>query len=369
MTQVPTVTIDKLEARIRFHREINTPLYIWGLPGTGKSQVIEQVGRKLAAEGGHDFNLVSAKEVPADPDNTFAVLDLRMSGVDAFDLKGAMVPDLENRILTFLKLGLLPDEKRHGKYGILLLDEYAEAELSTIKGSSSLILDRKVSDNYFLPDGWLIVAASNEPGVGGASARKLPAHICNRFGHIRVEPSAKIWAEWLRSIGGSPILAAFINGRPELINSWVKDAVAFSTPRSLANVNKVLQNVTEDRDLRESLVAGFIGTGPANELEGFITLFNSGQIPTWSSIRDNPTEAIVPHPGEKHATSILFMAVSLISKNVTSVDEIPNVIAYLERLPSELQDTALLDIKTQQPDLLECRAVTAWRSRNPHAVI
>ena len=180
MTQVPTVTIDKLEARIRFHREINTPLYIWGLPGTGKSQVIEQVGRKLAAEGGHDFNLVSAGHVPANPENTFAVLDLRMSGIDAFDLKGAMVPDLENRILTFLKLGLLPDEKRHGKYGILLLDEYAEAELSTIKGSSSLILDRKVSDNYFLPDGWLIVAASNEPGVGGASARKLPAHICNR---------------------------------------------------------------------------------------------------------------------------------------------------------------------------------------------
>ena len=370
MTQVPTITIDALPRRIKFH--FNNPkkpaLMIWSAPGTGKSDVSEQTGKELADDLSLHFNFVSPRSVVTDWEKTFGYIDLRLSSCDPLDLKGGIYLDTDDMITRFLRASMLPDAKRHGKCGILILDELPEASPSTLVSASPLILNRRLGDNYHLPEDWLIIAAGNEQGQG-ASAKRLPSQINNRMGHCRIEPCEKVWADHLRSIDGDPRLAAWIQGNPEMINTWLnKDSIAFATPRSLVNASDVLELVTDDREFRESLVAGFIGTGPANELEGFLTLLAAGQMPTWDAIRNDPENAPFPVHGAQHAVSIMYAAMGLITRNVKTVGDMPSVMKYISRLPDEMQTTVMLDIKAHDEGLFDCRAVTEWRASHPTAI-
>lgn len=371
MTDVPTIRINELSRRIKYHyhNPKKPALMIWSCPGTGKSDVSEQTAAELADDLGLHFNFVSPRSVVEDWEKTFGYIDLRLSSCDPLDLKGGIYLDTDDMITRFLRASMLPDAKRHGKYGILILDELPEASPSTVVSASPVILNRRLGDNYHLPDDWLIIAAGNEQGQG-ASAKRLPSQINNRMGHCRIEPCEKVWADHLRSIDGDPRLAAWVQGNPEMINTWLnKDSIAFATPRSLVSASDVLKNVTGDNAFRESLIAGFIGNAAANELEGFLTLLAAGQMPTWDAIRNDPEHAPFPVQGAQHATSIMYAAMGLITRNVKSVTDMPNVIRYVERLPEEMQSTVMLDIKAHDPELMECRAVTEWRSRHPLAAV
>ena len=373
MTNVPAIHIEDIAKQLDYSLKVRDdrgrfrPVMFWSAPGVGKSSAILADAKRQAQSRDMDFNEVQPGVTPKNPENTFAFIDLRLSSLDMLDLKGALFVNEKDRLTEYLKSGMLPDARRNGRNGYLFLDEIPEAAPSTLVSASSLIWDGKIADNYRLPEGWLIIGAGNTQGVG-ASAKRLPSQINNRFRHLEVLACAKRWADYIRAKNGSTVLAAFIQGRPELLSTWQdKNSIAFATGRSLEGASEAFLNITDDDVFREQVVASYIGTGPAVELEGFAKLFASGQIPVWSQIRDNPNEALVPTAGS-HAASIMYMAISLISKNVTTVAEMPNIVAYLERLPGDLANVAMLDIRAKDESLLACKAVTEWRAKNPTAI-
>ncbi|MDH5219364.1 MAG: AAA family ATPase, partial [Gammaproteobacteria bacterium] len=82
---------------------VHTPVMLWGAPGVGKSQMVAQVAER------HD--------VP--------VIDIRLSQMEPSDLRG--IPFRVDNIVEWAVPANLPDEKRHGRKGILFLDEINSA--------------------------------------------------------------------------------------------------------------------------------------------------------------------------------------------------------------------------------------------------
>jgi MoxR-like ATPase len=74
------------------------------------------------------------------------------------DLRG--IPFKNGEQVDWAIPSLLPDEKRHGKQGILFLDEITSAPPTVSAAAYQLILDRRLGD-YVVPEGWVIFAAGN----------------------------------------------------------------------------------------------------------------------------------------------------------------------------------------------------------------
>src|SRR5262245_54184036 len=89
------------------------PFFLWGPPGVGKSQVLQQVAAKTKRQ----------------------FLDLRLPLLDAVDLRG--IPYKEGNVTRWLPPSFLPREGR----GLLCLEEFASAFPVVQAAASSLILD------------------------------------------------------------------------------------------------------------------------------------------------------------------------------------------------------------------------------------
>ena len=158
------------------------PLMIWGPPGIGKSQAIEQVVNEKKEELGAD---------------NFRFEDLRLSQLESVDLRG--IPDVTGNVTQWKKPSFLPTS---GK-GILFLDEFNQATPEVQNAAFQLILDRKIGD-YKVPDGWAIVAAGNRPQDLGFPENETPQGtvpmspaLANRFRHVVLKvPTTDGWLSW-----------------------------------------------------------------------------------------------------------------------------------------------------------------------------
>ena len=81
----------------------HTPVMLWGPPGVGKSQIIAQIAEKHGV----------------------SVIDIRLSQMEPSDLRG--IPFRSGELVEWAAPSILPDEQRHGKKGILFLDEITSA--------------------------------------------------------------------------------------------------------------------------------------------------------------------------------------------------------------------------------------------------
>src|SRR2546429_1657446 len=238
------------------------PVFVWGPPGVGKSDVIRQVAK--------------SKNV--------ALRDVRALLLDPVDLRGLpfLSPDKQAKWAT-------PDFLPRDGEGILFLDELNSATAMVQASCYQLVLDRKLGE-YTLPDGWAIVAAGNRESDRGVTTR-MPTPLRNRFTHLQFEVDVQEWCEW--AIRGSirPEIIAFIRFRPELLSAFDRDANAFPSPRSWAFVSKILDS-SPSASVEHELIAGTIGEGAATEFSAFLATFRN--LPNIDAILMNPHGAQVP---------------------------------------------------------------------------
>src|SRR5271168_2540826 len=88
------------------------PVILWGSPGIGKSTIVNQIGKELG----------------------FKVIDLRLSQIDATDLKGIPMPNRETGRSEWLSPSFWPERNKDGLGvggpGIIFLDEIEKAPVS-----------------------------------------------------------------------------------------------------------------------------------------------------------------------------------------------------------------------------------------------
>lgn len=173
--------------------------------------------------------------------------ELRLVTMTETDLLGIPTINEHNRT-DWASNNLLPDAKRDGERGILVLDEITSAT-STIRAAAYQLLDSKRAlGNYKLPDGWLVVALGNGIDDGG-SYQGMEAAFLNRCRCLRVEPDLKAWKKWAVNGGVNPSVIAFLTFMPDYLHKFNPEEMVgvFPSPRSWSGLSRKL-NDRENRN-------------------------------------------------------------------------------------------------------------------------
>jgi len=223
---------------MRKHR----PIFIWGPPGIGKSDIVHQIGEQMNAH----------------------VIDIRLSLWEPTDIKGIPYFDSNANKMVWAPPIELPDAEMASQHEsiILFLDEMNSAAPSVQAAAYQLILNRRVG-TYQLPENTYIVAAGNREVDKGVTYR-MPAPLANRFIHLEMRVDSDDWFEWaIKNKIHKDVVGYLQFSKKDLYDFDPKSSSrSFATPRSWTFVSELL-----DDDLDEStttnLISGAVGEGLA----------------------------------------------------------------------------------------------------------
>ena len=262
LTDENPVKINELKEAVRMSIIIKRALMVWGPPGIGKSEAIEQIALE----------------------QNRPLIDLRLLLMEPTDLRGMpykteyiVFDDEGNEVRKEETVRWAPPEELP-KIGfkdnaILFLDEISAAAPTVQAAAYQLVLNRRIGP-YELPPGVDIIAAGNRMS-DKAVAFRMPSALANRFVHCTLTPNFSDWKDWAISSGkvDASVIAYHIEtGGSKLFTFDPKNhETAFATPRSWVFASDMVtaskQSNVSEKMLR-ILVSGCIGEGIANE---FIT--------------------------------------------------------------------------------------------------
>lgn len=251
-------------------------LMLWGLTGTGKSQIQRQILKGLA--NGKTWTPAPgiAPSGALEVIGEWGLVDLRTSLLEPTDLRG--LPDLKGKTVRWLapeELPLIGQEDRFPAKGVLLLDEITHAQPAMQSACFSLVLDRRCGPHQLMP-GWKIVAASNFSSEN-SHTHMMSDPLRNRFEHYHLRCSLDAFKQWALATGINPKVVAFLNWNPDFLHKPTEvQEESFPTPRTWADASQAMEIFTNG-DLPHVLVA-HLGSGSAEIFNGFLRIFGDADL-------------------------------------------------------------------------------------------
>jgi hypothetical protein len=243
MTDARTVNTTQARKSILKAFKVKRPLFLWGPPGIGKSELVEGITTEL---GG-------------------LMYDLRLGQMEPTDIRGIPFYNKELGKMDWAPPVDLPDAETASQYPIvvLFLDELNAAPASVQAAAYQLILNRRVG-KYHLPDNVVMVAAGNRESDKGVTYR-MPTPLANRFIHQELRVDFASWQEWAVLNNEHKDVVGYLSfAKQDLHDFDAKSASrAFATPRSWHFVSELLNDETTDDDTLTNLIAGTVGEGLA----------------------------------------------------------------------------------------------------------
>ena len=215
------------------------PVFLWGPPGIGKSELVSAIGAEAERE----------------------VIDVRLALWEPTDIKGIPYYNADQGKMVWAPPSELPTDPE--STAIIFLDELNSAPPAVQAAAYQLILNRKVG-TYKLPAGVDIVAAGNREGDRGVTYR-MPAPLANRFVHLEMKVDFDDYQEWATANGIHPEVVGYVSfAKQDLYDFDPKSpSKAFATPRSWTFVSELLDDDDTDVETLHNLIAGAIGDGLA----------------------------------------------------------------------------------------------------------
>lgn len=242
-----TRTITSVQARKSLLKAFKKqrPIFLWGPPGIGKSDLVAEVTREL---NGH-------------------MIDLRLGQMEPTDIRGIPYYNKETGRMDWAEPVDLPSEELASQFPIvvLFLDEMNSAAPSVQSAAYQLILNRRCG-KYVLPKNVVMVAAGNRESDRGVTYR-MPTPLANRFVHQEMRCDFKSWQQWAVNNNEHKDVVGYLTfAKQDLYDFDAKSASrAFATPRSWHFVSELLEDEDHDEDTIMNLVAGTIGEGLAHK--------------------------------------------------------------------------------------------------------
>jgi hypothetical protein len=264
MSEISTRTVGPKAAKRAVQKAFkhNRPLFLWGPPGIGKSEIVHQIGKTIDAH----------------------VIDIRLSLWDPTDIKGIPYFDSTINKMVWAPPSELPDEQMASQYKnvILFMDEMNSAAPAVQAAAYQLVLNRRVG-TYKLPDNVLIVAAGNREADKGVTYR-MPAPLANRFIHLEMKVDFDDWFEWATANRIHKDVAGFLQfSKKDLYDFDPKsNSRSFATPRSWTFVSDLLADDDGDENTLADLISGGVGEGLAIKFMAHRKV--SGKLPNPSDI-------------------------------------------------------------------------------------
>jgi len=239
---IRTLSPNKAKNSIKHAIKKQRPIFIWGPPGIGKSDIVHQIGEYMDAH----------------------VIDVRLSLWEPTDIKGIPYYAANDNTMKWAPPVELPDEKFAKKHKaiILFLDEMNSAAPAVQAAAYQLILNRKVG-TYALPDNVYIVAAGNREADKGVTYR-MPAPLANRFVHLELAVDFDDWFQWAVDHNIHKDVVGYLTfSKKDLYDFDPKSpSRSFATPRSWSFVSELLEDEL-DEETTTDLVSGAVGEGLA----------------------------------------------------------------------------------------------------------
>jgi len=219
------------------------PMFLWGPPGIGKSEVVADITREL---GGF-------------------MIDLRLGQMDPTDIRGIPFFNREAGKMDWAPPIDLPDEELASQYPLIVLfmDEMNSAAPAVQAAAYQLVLNRRIG-KYRLPDNVVMVAAGNRESDKGVTYR-MPTPLANRFVHVEMRADFAAWQEWaVQNQIHKDVVGYVTFAKQDLYDFDAKSSSrAFATPRSWTFVSELLADEDLDETTATDLIAGTIGEGLA----------------------------------------------------------------------------------------------------------
>ena len=243
MSDSRTVTSTQARKSILTAFKVKRPLFLWGPPGIGKSELVEGITREL---GGY-------------------MIDLRLGQMEPTDIRGIPFYNKEVGKMDWAEPIDLPSEELASQYPIVVLfmDELNAAPASVQAAAYQLILNRRVG-KYRLPDNVVMVAAGNRESDKGVTYR-MPTPLSNRFIHQEMKVDFASYQEWaVQNRIHKDVVGYLSFAKQDLYDFDAKSSSrAFATPRSWTFVSQLLNDESVDDDTLTNLIAGTVGEGLA----------------------------------------------------------------------------------------------------------
>jgi hypothetical protein len=255
---------DRVRAALKHCFASKRPVFLWGPPGVGKSDIVAEVTKELALRD-KDGNIVKDS----------ALVDIRLNLLEPTDLRGIPYYNRDANggagNMSWAAPVDLPTQEFCDQHSVvvLFLDEMNSAPGSVQAAAYQLTLNRKIGQ-YKLPDNVVIVAAGNRENDKGVTYT-MPSPLSNRFIHLEMGVDPEVWINWAVKNKIHQDIIGYISFAKQHLFTFdprMKQR-SFATPRTWAFVDGILQtqeNVShmDERELID-LIGGCIGPGTAVE--------------------------------------------------------------------------------------------------------
>jgi hypothetical protein len=284
-----TVTAAAARSRILKCFKIKRPLFLWGPPGIGKSEVVAGICDDLGGK----------------------LYDLRMPLLEPTDLRGIPFYNKESSTMDWAPPIDLPNAADAAKYPIvvLFLDEMNAAAPAVQAAAYQLILNRRVG-TYKLPDNVVIIAAGNRESDKGVTYR-MPAPLSNRFLHLEMRVDHESWEDWAVQNNIHRDVLGYVGfAKNDLFNFEPKSGSrSFATPRSWKFVSDLLADDDCTNAELMDLIAGAIGEGTAYKFMAHRKI--SGGLPNPSDILNGKVTALTTKEISAHYSLVISLCYEL----------------------------------------------------------
>tara|TARA_R110000851_G_scaffold12905_3_gene44439 strand:+ start:196 stop:1446 length:1251 start_codon:yes stop_codon:yes gene_type:complete len=271
----------------------NRPVFLWGAPGVGKSDVVESIVSDALAAG-KDAKLYDMRLSMCEPTDIMGIpyfdsganidagiiskmFQQQMKNLDRNDVNAIATAQAEfaakvesafgqaGGTMKWAPPSLLPKlEDADRDLVVLFLDEMNGAAPAVQAAAYQLVLNRRVGE-YVLPDNVAVVAAGNRDTDKGVTYR-MPKPLSNRFVHFEVRVDFNDWAAWAVDNDVSADVIGYLTAKKDDLNKFNPKSPehAFPTPRSWVFVSDILQDSSEFTPSEiTDMVIGTIGQGTA----------------------------------------------------------------------------------------------------------
>jgi hypothetical protein len=243
VTENRSVTVEEARSRILRCFKRQRPVFLWGPPGLGKSDVVAQITEEL---GG-------------------LMIDLRLGQMEPTDIRGIPYFNKDNGKMDWAPPVDLPDEETAAQYPVvvLFLDEMNSSAPAVQAAAYQLILNRRIG-KYHLPKNVVMVAAGNRDSDKGVTYR-MPSPLANRFVHLEVRPDFQAWQTWaVKNKIHADVVGYLTFAKNDMFNFDPRsNSRSFATPRSWTFVSEFCSDSDVGDGELTDLIAGCVGEGTA----------------------------------------------------------------------------------------------------------
>jgi ATPase family associated with various cellular activities (AAA) len=289
---------------------------VYGSPGLGKSNIVEQV----CAESNADCIIMHP--VVSDPT----------------DFKG--MPWVGEAGATFLPFGDLQRLLHATRLTACFIDDWGQATETVQAAAMQLILARRINGHRVSDEVVFFAATNRRTDLGGV--RGLLEPVKSRFGTlVQLKADVHDWRAWAATQADMAAeVIAFLDFRPELLSDFqpTKDFTNSPSPRGWHQVSKAL-SLELPPEILIPVIQGAVGEGAGIEFVAFLQTWS--QMVSPDLILTTPDTAPIPTE-----PSALYAIATALAMRVQK-ESLGRYARYLERLTAEDKgEFAAVSLKT-----------------------